>query len=126
MERLDYELTESIEQRIYKALRLGANYELAARYAGIPVKWFWRWKKEGENEQTVFDENYHQKCRTFLQGIKQARADYEVGCLTRMEQLKNFKALHWKWERLQGKNNPKKNKQRRSERHENKNNHQTV
>lgn len=129
MESQDHELTESIQEKIGKALRIGASYELAARFAGIPVKWFWRWKRDGEEDQASFNKVYHQKCRHFSREIKQARADYEVSCLTRMEQLKNFKSLHWKWEQLQGQSHPKKhqkNKERRSERHENKNSHQAV
>jgi hypothetical protein len=133
MERLDHELTECIQQRIYKALRMGASYELAARYAGIPVKWFWRWKKDGEEDQASFNKDYRKKCMDFSREIKQARADYEMTCLTRMEQLglKHFKPLHWKYEQLsalrsQGETNNNQNKKRRSERHENKNSHKTV
>lgn len=121
MENQGHELTESVQQKIGKALRIGASYELAARFAGIPVKWFWRWKRDGEGGQGSFNKHYYQKCRYFSREIKQARADYQVSCLTRIEQLKNFKALHWKWERLQGQSHPKKhqkNKKRRSERHE--------
>ncbi len=71
-------------------------------YAGIEVKWFWRWKKDGENEQAIFDENYHQKCRDFSQDIQEARAEYKVRCLAKMEKLghKHFKPLHWKFEWL--------------------------
>ena len=35
MESQDHELTESIQQKIGEALRIGASYELAAHYAGI-------------------------------------------------------------------------------------------
>ena len=38
MMRLDHELTDSIQQKICEALRIGASYELAARYAGIQLK----------------------------------------------------------------------------------------
>ena len=119
MEYQDHELTERIQQEICKALRIGASYELAARYAGIEVKWFWRWKKDGEKDQVGIDDPYHQKCVAFLREIKKARADYEVACLTRMEKLglKQFKPLHWKYEqisafRLQGQQ--KNEKKRRS------------
>jgi hypothetical protein len=131
MESQGHELTESIQQKIGEALRIGASYELAAQYAGIQVKWFWRWKKDGENGQAVLDEPYHQKCRAFSRDIQKARAEYQVSCLVKMEKLghKHFKPLHWKFEQLQGKSNPKKhqkNKKRRSERHENKNSHKTI
>ncbi len=102
MESQDHELTESIQKKISQALRIGASYELAARYAGIGMKWFWRWKNEGENSHVVDNDHYRQKCRAFSQEIKEARAEYEVACLTRMEKLgtKHFKPLHWKFEQL--------------------------
>lgn len=100
--RLDHELTERIHQRICEALRMGASYELAARYAGIEMKWFWRWKKEGENHQATLNERYRQQCMAFCQDIQQARADYEYTCLLKMERLgsKSFKPLHWKFSQL--------------------------
>lgn len=131
MESSGHELTESIQQKIGEALRIGASYELAAHYAGIQVKWFWRWKKDGENEQAIFEKTYHQKCRTFSQDIQKARADYKVSCLAKMEKLgqTHFKPLKWKFEQLQGFSHPKKqgkNKKRRSERHDHKNSPKTV
>ncbi len=123
MARQDHELTEHIQQKICEALRIGASYELAARYAGIQMKYFWRWKEDGENDQTVFNEDYRQKCMAFCQDIKKARADYEVACLTRMEKLgaKHFKPLHWKYEQLSALRlqSRRKNKKHRNEECEN-------
>lgn len=130
MARQDHELTESIQQKICEALRIGASYELAARYAGISVRWFWRWKKDGENEQVILNENYHQKCVAFSQDIKKARADYEVSCLAKMEKLggKSFKPLQWKYVQLSEFRLQReyKNKKRRSQYDENKNHRGTV
>lgn len=118
MMRLDYELTDSIQQKICEALRIGASYELAAGYAGISVKSFWRWKKEGEINQTSLNAKDHQRYIAFSQDIKKARADYKVACLMKMEKLgvKHWKPLQWKYDQLlevelQGR---KKNKKRRS------------
>jgi len=130
MESQDHELTERILQEIYRALRMGASYELAARYAGIPVKWFWRWKKDGERDQATLNDPYRQQCVAFSREIKKTRAEYLVNCLTRMEKLglKHFKPLHWKYEQLsalqeQGQN---KHKKRRSQRYDSKNRSKTI
>jgi len=102
MTEFDHELTERIQQKICEALRFGASYELAARYAGIEMKWFWRWKKDGEHDQAVGNEDYRQKCIAFSKDIKKARTDYKAGCLLKMELLggTQWKPLQWKYLQL--------------------------
>ena len=128
MESPNPELTEPIQQRLCKALRMGASYELAARYAGIPMKWFWRWKRDGKKEPALWNDPYQQKCLAFCRDVDQARADYEMGCLMRMEQLglKHFKPLLWKWEHLSALRLPSRRKDKRHQKHKKKRNRENA
>ena len=94
------------------------------------MKLFWRWKKDGENDQATFNDDYYQKCAAFSREIKKTRAEYLANCLTRMERLglKQFKPLHWKYEQLSALQTPgqHKHKKRRSQRHENRNRSETI
>ncbi len=125
MAEQDHELTENIRQKMCEALRIGASYELAARYAGIQVKYFWRWKKQSKNVVTSISDPNQQRCIDFFADVRQARADYEMAYLMKLEKHggKNWKPLQWKYlhlleARLSGNQSGRKNKKRNEVHHE--------
>lgn len=99
MSRPPIDLTESIRQRIYEALRIGASYEHAALYAGVSYDTLLRWRKKGElNGDSSLDEIFCELC----DAIKKARADLAIACLLKIERASedDWKAAAWKLERL--------------------------
>lgn len=125
MESREDELTESVHHKICEALRIGATYELAARYAGISPRLFWRWKKQGERATGLLEESDRQRRQAFCQDIQKARADYEMSCLMKMEKLgsQQWRPLQWKygrlleirWQSQRKKKKPKKQKKRKTQ-----------
>lgn len=79
--------TKATRERILKALRLGATYELAARYGGIHYDTLNEWRKDDPE---------------FSEAIEKAEGDAATSWLERIETAANegnWQAAAWKLER---------------------------
>jgi len=88
-------LTKQVQERIARAIRVGATYELAAQYGGIHYDTFNEWMKAGrEAESGEFYE--------FSEAIKKAEGEAAYRSLSRIETAAkkgNWQADAWKLER---------------------------
>lgn len=102
----DEEWTESIHRKLCEALRCGAKYEQAARYAGVRPKTLWRWRNHGKRAKwgqcPLKDEPYWQRCLTIFEDTEKARMSYELGSLAQIGQSPDWKAAQWKLMQLTG------------------------
>lgn len=79
--------TKATQERIVKAIRLGATYELAARYGGITYETFNEWRKDSAE---------------FSEAIEKAEGDAATRWLELIETSAsegNWQAAAWKLER---------------------------
>ncbi|MCG3198578.1 MAG: hypothetical protein GHCLOJNM_03081 [bacterium] len=84
-------LTKGVQDRICKAISLGATYELAAAYGGVCYETFNRWMK-GKSK----------RFRQFFNAVKAAEARAAVDWLAQIEHAAlsgNWTAAAWKLER---------------------------
>lgn len=88
-------LTPTIQETIVRALRLGMYQREAAQAAGIDPETYYRWLRQGEQQQSG-------KYRVFCDAIKTAMAEGERALLTRIQMAANegtWQAAAWILER---------------------------
>lgn len=88
-------LTKAVQKRICDAIKQGATYELAAKYAGITYETLNNWRKAGEEAQ---EGEFFQ----FFQAIEEAEGMAAVKWLKKIETAANkgnWAAAAWKLER---------------------------
>lgn len=91
-------LTKEITDKIIKAIKTGATYELCAQYAGIAPSTFYLWMKQGRERKSK------QKIE-FLESIKRAEsmgAIGNLGLIQKSAQDGDWKASAWILERRHG------------------------
>lgn len=85
-------------KRLTDAIRMGATYDLACKYAGISYQTFNEWREGRMYPQgTTADQK-----REFVDAIQKAEGDAAVGWLTKIEKAANeghWQAAAWKMER---------------------------
>lgn len=89
-------LNPQTTEKLRKALRMGATYELACKYAGVSYQTFNEWRKLGEQatRKGAFSE--------FLDAIKAAEGEAAFGWLEKIEAAADhgsWQAAAWKLER---------------------------
>lgn len=88
--------TERTIERLENAIRLGSNYEMACKFAGITYQTFRNWTLRGEQEDE--DGAYHQ----FVDRIQRAEGEALIGWLLSIEEAARegtWQAAAWKAER---------------------------
>lgn len=88
-------LTEETIQRLEQAIRMGATYAAACRYAGIGYSTFREWMNAGKRARRG-------RARELVERIERAEAEAQLGWLARIEQAINagtWQAAAWKLER---------------------------
>jgi len=86
---------EETTTKIVQALRMGATYELAAKFAGITYQTFNEWRKKGASAKSgaYFD---------FVNAVERAEGEAAIGWLAKIEKAANdgnWQAAAWKLER---------------------------
>jgi transposase len=85
-------------KRLTDAIRMGATYSLACKYAGISYEIFNQWRNgSGYPQGTTAEEKMQ-----FVDAIQKAEGDAAVGWLTKIEKAANeghWQAAAWKMER---------------------------
>ena len=85
-------------KRLTDAIRMGATYDLACKYAGISYEIFNQWRNgKGFPQGTTPDDKVQ-----FVDAIQKAEGDAAVGWLTKIEKAANdgaWQAAAWKMER---------------------------
>jgi len=61
-------LTPEVIEKVCRAIRIGGNFEDAARFAGISIAAFYRWKAKGEKAESGIQ-------REFVEALGQAVSD---------------------------------------------------
>jgi hypothetical protein len=87
--------TPETTKRLTDAIRMGATYDLAAKFAGISYSTFQNWMN---GEGGIPKKDY----LPFLEAIEKAEGDAAVGWLTKIEKAANdgaWQAAAWKLER---------------------------
>lgn len=88
--KLDAATTEKLVQ----AIRVGATYQLACKYAGITYQTFLNWMKRGEDQQSG-------AWRDFYDAMTHAEGQAAITWLAVIEKAaaKDYRAAAWKLER---------------------------
>jgi hypothetical protein len=105
-------LTAETQAKIERAIRMGATYELAAKFGGVSYNTFNEWRKRGEAELERRDNPrvkegteqwiQEQPFLEFYETIQKAEGDAAVGWLAKIEKSANdgsWQAAAWKLER---------------------------
>lgn len=105
-------LTSETVKKLTDAIRAGATYALACKYAGISHQTFAEWQRKGQAELVRRDNPRvkegtpewiaGQEFVTFLEAIQKAEGDAALGWLLKIEQAANqghWQAAAWKLER---------------------------
>lgn len=93
-------LTQAVQEQICKAIRMGAHDRFAARYAGVPPRWFRRWMKAGKyaHARAPYDNDYQRYCAALYIAVEKARGEYAYNTLLKIERAGglHWQALAWK------------------------------
>lgn len=102
-------LTPETKQRLEQAIRMGATYELACKFAGIAYNTLNEWRKRAEAELVRVNSNPKASIRAeelpfveLYEAIQKAEGDAVVGWLAKIEVAANdgnWQAAAWKLER---------------------------
>ena len=104
-------LTPETHNKIVKAIKLGATYELAASYGGVTYDTLNNWRKRGEEESLRRSEKGDRQTKQWLQeepffkffeDIKAAEGQGAFNWLSQIEKAANsgnWQAAAWKLER---------------------------
>lgn len=91
-------LTSDTQERFLAAVRKGATYDLACKYAGIGVSTFYDWLRYADDE----DREDRAKFSAFSEAVKVAEGEAAFSWLSRIEDAAsagNWQAAAWKLER---------------------------
>lgn len=102
-------LTPNTQKQITQALRMGATYDLACKFAGISYQSFRNWITRAEDELTRVSENTRASIRKgeqpyieLFEAVQKAEGDAAIGWLAKIEKAANegnWQAAAWKLER---------------------------
>lgn len=87
--------TEETTTKIIQAIRMGATYDLAAKFGGITYQTFNEWRKKGEEAKSG-------AYRDFVDAVERAEGEAAIGWLAKIEKAAtdgNWQAAAWKLER---------------------------
>lgn len=84
-------LTEQVQKTITDAIAIGATYQAAAEYAGIPYKTFREWMLKGEQKRKPY--------RAFREAIEQANARAQIRLLAEINKADDWRSKTWILER---------------------------
>jgi len=90
-------LTTDISKRICDAIRIGTTRLLAAEYAGVSERTFYRWIKAGKQAKSG-------KLKDFCHALKRAEAEGVVNNLSRIQNagIGKIKNDRGEWEKFEG------------------------
>lgn len=102
-------LTPDVQEKITQALRMGATYDLACKYAGISYQTFRNWITRAENELQRVSDNARASVTKaehpyveLFDAVQKAEGDAAIGWLAKIEKAANdgnWQAAAWKLER---------------------------
>ena len=89
-----YKMNPERTKRIMDAIKVGATYDLAAKYGGITYRTLRKWLTQGENEDSG-------PCREFFDAFMKAEGEAGIRWLAKIEAAANetWQAAAWKLER---------------------------
>ena len=83
-------LTPSVREKIFTAIRAGNYREVAARWAGVPLRTFWRWCQQGRKAKSgVYKE--------FWQALLEAELSAEINMVGLVMKAARDNAKHAEW-----------------------------
>jgi hypothetical protein len=93
-----FKLTQDVQDRLVKAIGMGATYELATDFAGIGYSTFFDWMKKGNDDSGAPEDDPH---RVLYLAVKRAQGEAALRWLTKIEDAANetWQAAAWKLER---------------------------
>jgi len=92
-----FELNPDIQKRICDAIRIGTTRNIAAEYAGVCERTFYRWIERGKSAKSG-------KYKEFCQALKRAEAEGVVNNLSRIQNagIGKIKNDRGEWEKFEG------------------------